>query len=158
MNHWLRRLTCALFATGVMACGTHAYGRTQEASKSHDGAGSLGSIEGKSMTVTINADGSYSVLQSGIPDVVMQSGVEADVNSKALQSSTYPQHKTARSEFHDEFGSGTELTVTHTGLPARRILSALTGCIGIRRGATSKSRCVIQRDRPSVFRLFGASR
>jgi hypothetical protein len=89
----------------------------QEASTPHDGTLGLGSIEGKSLTVTINADGSYSVAQSGIPGVVMHSGVEADVDSKVLQSSAYPQHKTAQSEFHDEFGSGSELTVTHTGLP-----------------------------------------
>jgi len=57
---------------------------------------------GESLSVTINADGSYSVTHSGIPGVVMQSGVEADVNSKVLQSSAYPQHKTAQSEFHDE--------------------------------------------------------
>ena len=117
MNHWLRRPTCALFAASVMACGTHAYGKMQELSTPHDGTRGLGSIEGKSLSVTINADGSYSVTHSGIPGVVMQSGVEADVNSKVLQSSAYPQHKTAQSEFHDEFGSGSELTVTHTGLP-----------------------------------------
>jgi hypothetical protein len=90
----------------------------QEASTPHDGTRGLGSIEGKSLSVTISADGSYSVMQPGIPGVVLQSGVEADVDSRVLQSSAYPQHKTAQSEFHDEFGSGTELTVTHTGLPS----------------------------------------
>jgi alpha-galactosidase len=35
-----------------------------------------------------------------------------------LRSSAYPQHKTTQSEFQDEFGAGSELTVTHTGLPS----------------------------------------
>src|ERR1035437_10905507 len=34
-----------------------------------------------------------------------------------LRSLDYPQHKTMQSEFHDQFGSGSQLTVTHAGLP-----------------------------------------
>jgi hypothetical protein len=46
----------------------------------------------------------------------MRSDVEADVDSHVLRSSAYPQHNTVQTEFHDEFGSGSKLTVTHTGL------------------------------------------
>lgn len=116
MNQWFRRQTCALFAASVMVCGVHAYANQQGSATSQDGNGALGSIQGKSLSVTINADGSYSVMQSGIPGEVMRSEVGADVNSQRLQSSAYPQHKTVRSEFHDEFGPGSALTVTHTGL------------------------------------------
>src|SRR5579862_1522532 len=79
----------------------------------------LGSIQGKSLSVVINSDGSYSIASTVVPGTVLRSNVEADVNSKALQSSGFPQHKTAQSEFHDEFGSGKKLTVTHTGLPGK---------------------------------------
>ena len=46
----------------------------------------------------------------------MRSDVEADVDSQVLRSSAYPQHNVMQSEFHDEFGAGSILTVTHTGL------------------------------------------
>jgi hypothetical protein len=46
----------------------------------------------------------------------MRSDVEADVDSQVLRSSAYPRHNTAKSEFKDEFGSGTKLVVTHSGL------------------------------------------
>jgi alpha-galactosidase len=117
VNLWFRRQTCALFAASVMVCGTPGYANVQDSATPQDGTGALGSIQGKSLSVTINADGSYSVMQSGIPGAVMRSDVGADVNSHRMQSSAYPQHKTVRSEFHDEFGAGPELSVTHTGLP-----------------------------------------
>src|ERR1035438_7256379 len=47
----------------------------------------------------------------------LRSDVEADADSDLLRSLEYPQHKTVQSEFHDQFGSGSQLTVTHTGLP-----------------------------------------
>jgi len=47
---------------------------------------------------------------------VVRSDVEADVDSHVLRSSAYPQHHTVQSKFKDEFGSGTKLVVTHTGL------------------------------------------
>lgn len=74
-------------------------------------------LKGEVLSVGINADGSYSILQSGVPGTVLRSDVEADADSKVLRSLEYPQHKTIQSEFHDQFGSGSQLTVTHTGLP-----------------------------------------
>ncbi len=117
MNRWFRQ-TCVLFAASAMAGGTHAYASVHDTATHQDGTGVLGSIQGKSLSVIINEDGSYSLMQSGTnPGVVIRSEVGAEVNSKGLQSSAYPQHKVVRSEFRDEFGSGSELTVTHTGLP-----------------------------------------
>jgi hypothetical protein len=74
-------------------------------------------LKGKVLSVSINADGSYSLSQSGISGTVLRSDVEADADSKVLRSLEYPQHKTMQSEFHDQFGSGSQLTVTYTGLP-----------------------------------------
>lgn len=79
----------------------------------------LSSIQAKSFTVSINSDGSYSIAFAGIPGTVLRSNVEADVSDAVLQSSAYPHHKIVQSEFHDEFGSGSKLIVTHTGLPRR---------------------------------------
>ena len=79
----------------------------------------LDSIRGKSLTVNINSDGTYSILSDGITGAVLRSNVEAVVNNEPLLSSAYPQHKAMRTDFHDEFGSGMKLTITHTGLPGK---------------------------------------
>lgn len=82
-------------------------------------AQSLGTIRGKYLTVTLNPDGSYSITRNGRSGSALHSNIEADVNGAALYSSAYPQHKVVQSDFHDEFGSGVKLTITHTGLPGK---------------------------------------
>jgi hypothetical protein len=67
-------------------------------------------------SVTVNSDGSYSIASSGTPGAVIRSDVEAVVDSRVLRSSAYPQHQVVQSEFHDELGTGSMLTVTHSGL------------------------------------------
>jgi hypothetical protein len=91
----------------------------QAQSAAPDGLRTLDSIRGKALEVSVNSDGSYSIARTGTPVTVLRSSIEADVDSEVLQSSAYPQHKTEQSEFHDEFGSGSKLTVTHTGLPGK---------------------------------------
>ena len=81
--------------------------------------GHVADLKGMVLSVGIDSDGSYSISQPDMPGTVLHSDVEADVDSKWLRSTEYPQHKTMRSEFHDQFGSGSQLTVTHTGLPGR---------------------------------------
>ncbi len=76
----------------------------------------LGSITGKSLTVTAESDGYYTVLRSGSSIPVFRSTVEADVDAKTLRSTAYPSHTAAQSPFTDLFGAGTALTVTHSGL------------------------------------------
>ena len=117
MKQWCKWNVCAVFAAGAVLFGCPAYASQPDQGAPHDGTGRIGSIQGKNLSVEINADGSYSIVQPGISGTVMRSGVEADVDSEVLRSSAYPQHKTVRSEFHDDFGSGSMLTVTHTGLP-----------------------------------------
>ena len=109
----------AILAAGAVVFGCSAYANQSDREKPHDGMRGLGSIQGKNLSVEINSDGSYSIKQAGIPDTVIRSGVEADADSEVLRSSAYPQHKTMRTEFHDEFGSGSTLTVTHTGLQGK---------------------------------------
>jgi alpha-galactosidase len=116
VNQWNSRKMCVLLVVAAMALGSQAYAKMQEQPTDHSVPGELASIQGKELSVRINADGSYSIVWPGTPDPVLRSGVEAEVDGRVVQSSAYPQHKTARSDFHDEFGSGTQLTVTHTSL------------------------------------------
>ncbi|GGG75004.1 PKD domain-containing protein [Edaphobacter dinghuensis] len=107
MNHWFRWSVC-----GVILVCTSACGRLASASEHNRST----TIQGKTLTVSVNADGSYSIAQQGLSGTVVRSDVEAEVDSHLLRSSAYPQHKTTQSEFQDEFGPGSELTVKNTGL------------------------------------------
>ena len=79
--------------------------------------GRIADLKGMALSVGVDSAGSYSISQSGMTEAVLRSDVEAVLDSKVLRSSDYPQHKTMKSEFQDQFGSGSQLTVTHTGLP-----------------------------------------
>jgi alpha-galactosidase len=74
----------------------------------------LASTTGKNLTITVGADGAYTILSAGSP--VLRSTVEAEVDAHVLRSPDYPSHTVAQSQFTDSFGTGTALTVTHTGL------------------------------------------
>ncbi len=119
MKQCCKSTMCAILAAGAVVLGCSAYASQSDQAKPHDGMRGLGSIQGKDLSVETNSDGSYSINQAGIPGTVMRSDVEADADSEVLRSSAYPQHKTMQSEFHDEFGSGSILTVTHTGLQGK---------------------------------------
>jgi hypothetical protein len=76
----------------------------------------LGSLHGMATSVTVYANGDYAIASPGRGGTVIRSDVEADVDGRVLQSPAYPKHNLAQAEFQDEFGSGSLLTVTHTGL------------------------------------------
>ena len=76
----------------------------------------LASVTGKSLTITAGSDGAYAILSAGSATPVLRSTVEAEVDKHLLRSPDYPSHTVAQSQFTDSFGSGTALTVTHTGL------------------------------------------
>ena len=119
MNQWLR----SCFYVGLVAlpavCGSTALTSEAAHTTSRGGSHVIGSIQGKTLSVAIYSDGSYAITAPGIPGPVVRSGVEADVDSRVLRSSAYPQHTIAQSESRDEFGTGSTLTVTHTGLADR---------------------------------------
>ena len=119
MKPSMRWSACILVAAGSVALASRANARVPASSRAPDEMQTLGSIRGKSLSVSINSDGSYSIALFGLPGAVLRSKVEADVNDGVLQSSAYPQRKIAQSPFHDEFGSGSKLMVTHTGLPGK---------------------------------------
>jgi alpha-galactosidase len=87
----------------------------------------LASIEGMNLSARVYADGTYSISASGSSRPVLRSDVEAVVDSAVLKSTDYPQHRVERSESLDTAGSGSTLTVTHTGLVGRPdLVCALT--------------------------------
>ena len=79
----------------------------------------LGSISGKNLTIAASSDGAYTVLSAGSLSPVLRATVEAEVDAHLLRSPDYPRHTVAQSQFTDLFGTGTALTVTHTGLQGR---------------------------------------
>jgi alpha-galactosidase len=79
----------------------------------------LASIEGMNLAARVYSDGTYSISAPGISGPAIRSDVEAVIDSAVLRSTSYPQHRVKRSESLDKLGSGSTLTVTHTGLVGR---------------------------------------
>ena len=75
-------------------------------------------VRGGNLTVEAFDDGSYALRSSAIPGDVLRSEVVVDTAAGTLRSSLYPRHTGTVAPFQDELGSGSSLTVTHTGLPA----------------------------------------
>jgi hypothetical protein len=119
MKHSYQKSMCAILLAGAVASGRPAMASQSEAGQSRAEGRVLGSIKGKGVSVESNSDGSYSLVQTGNPGPLMRSDVEADVDSEILRSTEFPDHRTVQSDFHDEFGSGSVLTVTHTGLQGK---------------------------------------
>jgi len=117
MKQLCRWSACAVLVAALTVCGNTAFAGQQAPAEPNDKTPVLGSAQGESLSVAVYSDGSYSIASPGIQGTVMRSDVEADVDSQVLRSSAYPRHNTAKSEFKDEFGSGTKLVVTHSGLP-----------------------------------------
>jgi len=76
-------------------------------------------IQGSGLDAGVVGDGSYFIKSSDITGEVLHSDVEAAVDGAVLRSTDYPKHEAAQADFHDEFGSGTELTETNTGLTGK---------------------------------------
>jgi len=85
----------------------------------HGQVGVSKEIQGKTLSAGVASDGSYSIKSTGTSGDVLHSGLEAVVDHVLLRSADYPQHKVVQSDFHDEFGSGSELTVTNAGLAGK---------------------------------------
>jgi alpha-galactosidase len=117
MNRWLPLCAGLVIAVGA-AVGSSSAGASEQAhSTQRDRAEVIGSVQAKTLSVTMYSDGAYSIASPGIIGVVIRSDVQAEVGARVLRSSAYPKHNIVQSEFQDEFGAGSTLTVTHTGLP-----------------------------------------
>ncbi len=116
MSRWLKPCICAMFAAGTMVGASAESARSQAHGMPHGGSHLLGSAQGMDLSVSVFSDGGYAITSNGFPGTVIRSDVEADLDIGVLRSSAYPQHTMVKSEFHNEFGTGSILTVTHTGL------------------------------------------
>jgi alpha-galactosidase len=117
MNQWLKSYSCCFAAFGAVVCWSTAPASDQSRAATREASGAIGSIQGKSASVSVSSDGDYSITSPGVPGAVIRSDVEADVDSRVLRSSAYPRHTVEQSDLQDDFGTGSTLTVTHTGLP-----------------------------------------
>jgi alpha-galactosidase len=116
MNPWLNPCLCAAFAAAMALCPSSAPASEPAQSPSRDIEHALGRAQGSSLSVIISSDGSFAIVSPGIRGSVIHGDMEAEVDSRRLQSSAYPRHIIVQSEIQNEFGSGSVLTVTHTGL------------------------------------------
>src|SRR5579859_1966784 len=78
---------------------------------------SVESLQEKTIGVSVNpADGSYSVFDPVSRKVMLHSRVAVEIDHHWTSTSDYPQHATSRDRTTDDLGSGTQLTVSNTGL------------------------------------------
>ena len=112
MHRWYKASLTAWVVGCVVLCIA-----AEPASASHrKTTTALSTIAGKGLSISVDASGGYALQATPSSEPVYHSDLEADIGSGTLRSSDYPQHKIAQSDFTDDFGSGTALTVTNTGL------------------------------------------
>jgi alpha-galactosidase len=77
-------------------------------------------IANKELSVVVRAsDGAYEVHAMGDSAPVFQAIVGAKVDGTWLHSSDYPQHQGTQSDFQDELGHGSQVSVAFTGLSGK---------------------------------------
>jgi alpha-galactosidase len=75
-------------------------------------------IENATLVVEVDqATGNYSVRSRDRVPASLTARVGAKVEGQWIFSTAYPEHAVSESSFTDESGEGSQLTVTHTGLP-----------------------------------------
>ena len=78
---------------------------------------SVESLQEKTIGVSVTpTDGSYSVFDPVSRKVILHSRVAVEIDHHWTNTSEYPQHATSRDRADDDLGSGTQLTVSNTGL------------------------------------------
>jgi hypothetical protein len=91
-------------------------GASQLHAAPHKGLQQLGVISGKKLTISADSAGAYAVFGLGSSIPVLRFTAEAEVDAHVLRSPDYPHHTAVQSQFSNSFGSGTALTVTHSGI------------------------------------------
>ncbi|MGC1524346.1 MAG: hypothetical protein WA803_22595, partial [Steroidobacteraceae bacterium] len=91
MNRWLATCLGWVLAAGV-AVGSSAVRAAAAPSAPRARPQVIGSVQGKTLSVTMYSDGAYSIASPGISGVVVRSDVEAEVGARVLRSSAYPKH------------------------------------------------------------------
>ena len=77
----------------------------------------LESYQEKTIGISVNpTDGTYTIFDPASKKPILNSRVAAEVDQHWLRSSDYPHHTSTRDSVADELGSGTQLTISNTGL------------------------------------------
>jgi hypothetical protein len=119
MKICLKRVAGVVFVAVAAVLVNQAFASATK--KKADGAkgGVQETIHGTSLSAGVYADGSYFIESSEVVGDVLHSEVEAVVDGAVLRAADYPKHQTAQTEFHDDFGAGSLLTETNTGLAGK---------------------------------------
>ena len=80
MKRLFRRNLCTFLAAGAIAFGIPVYASQPGQQAPLDGKRGSVSIQGETLSVSANPDGSYSITKADIPGTVVRSDVEADDN------------------------------------------------------------------------------
>ncbi len=80
-------------------------------------ASSVATIHNTQLTVEVSRQGAYSLTSRENPRVAFKANVAAEINHRWISSVSYPRHEVKESSFSDDLGSGSLLTVTHSGMP-----------------------------------------
>ncbi len=119
MKIGLKRAVQVVLVAGLAVSVNQASASGNKTKANHSRTGVLQTIQGTGLTVGVVGDGSYFIRSSDITGDVLHSDVDAAVDGAVLRSTDYPKHEATQADFHDEFGSGTELTETNTGLTGK---------------------------------------
>jgi alpha-galactosidase len=119
MNTWLKRAAGVGLGVGVALSLNQAFASGSKNTTDSAGTVVQGAIHGQSLSVGVIADGSYFIRSSDISGEVLHSGVEAVADGVMLRSADYPHHQVVEKDFHDDFGSGSELREANTGLAGK---------------------------------------
>jgi hypothetical protein len=81
-----------------------------------DSSPALSKIENSMLRIEANQKGgSYTIRSKENPHVWITAAVAAQVNHRWLRAIDYPQHEIQESSFTDDFGSGSQLSITYSG-------------------------------------------
>jgi alpha-galactosidase len=109
-----RRLSLALILIPCFLSGPIAQSVT---TVSGDSGPATSKIENARLVIEVTAKaGTYTIRSKQNPRVWITAAVAAQVNHRWLRSSDYPQHEIRESSFTDDSGTGSELTMTYSGL------------------------------------------
>ena len=117
-------LLCSALLISALLCSALVCGPAAAGPGSH--AVDEDSIEDAAVVVRAEPkSGLYAIRMKGQP-VALRAGIAAQVDHRWLRSRDYPRHLTVRSSFTDEWGAGTELVTTHSGLAGAPELVSVT--------------------------------
>jgi alpha-galactosidase len=117
-----RRLSIALI---FVLCLLSALAPRSAATVPSDSSPATSKIENAKLVIDANPKtGVYTIRSKEDPQVSISAAVAAQVNHRWLRASDYPQHEIQQSSFTDDLGTGSQLTITYSGLSGQPDLTS----------------------------------